>query len=222
MSDALVIERWRDNTEAWTRAVRDGRISSRVLATDAAIVDAILARRPSTVLDVGCGEGWLARTLARHGIDVLGVDAVAGLVKLARQAGGGRFEVVSHEQLAAGALGACFDLAVCNFSLLGEASTDNLVAAMPRLLNAGGTLLVQTLHPLTADPAQAYRDGWREGSWCGIEGDFGAPAPWYFRTLQTWIKMYGDAGLRIAELREPAHPQTTLPLSMILAGVVAR
>ncbi len=219
MSDARIIERWRDNAEAWTSAVREGRIVSRVQVTDAAIVDAVVARRPSSVLDVGCGEGWLARELGRRGIDVLGVDAVADLIERARSAGGARFETISHEQIAEGAITRRFDLCVCNFSLLGEASTNGLIARVPQLLNPGGALLVQTLHPLAAGSPHAYRDGWREGSWCGIEGGFSAPAPWYFRTLQTWVKMYADAGLRIAELREPAHPQTALPLSMILAGI---
>lgn len=219
MNDARIIERWRDNGEAWTIAVREGRIRSRVLVTDAAIVETVLARGPRTVLDIGCGEGWLARELARRGIDVLGVDAVDDLVERARLAGGGRFSTTSHEQIAEGAIAECFDACVCNFSLLGETSVSALVARMPMLLNPGGAFIVQTLHPPTVDSQREYRDGWREGSWCGIEGDFRAPAPWYFRTVQTWVKMYKDAGLRLEMLREPLHPETARPLSLILVGV---
>lgn len=218
MTDAEIIERWQSNSEPWTRAVREGRIGSRLLATDAAIVDAVLARKPTTVLDIGCGEGWLARALATRGIDVLGVDAVADLVARARRAGGGRFEVLSHEALADGVLDARFDVCVCNFSLLGEASVERLLARMPDLLVAGGALIVQTLHPPTVDPAQPYRDGWREGSWCGIDVEFQAPAPWYFRTLESWVRLFADSGLRIESLREPLHPRTAMPLSLVLVG----
>lgn len=218
MTDAEIIERWQSNSEPWTRAVREGRIGSRLLATDAAIVDAVLARKPTTVLDIGCGEGWLARALATRGIDVLGVDAVADLVAQARRAGGGRFEVLSHEALADGVLDARFDVCVCNFSLLGEASVERLLARMPDLLVAGGALIVQTLHPPTVDPAQPYRDGWREGSWCGIDVEFQAPAPWYFRTLESWVRLFADSGLRIESLREPLHPRTAMPLSLVLVG----
>ena len=221
MNDEQIVERWRSNSEPWTRAVRERRIGSRVLATDAAIVDAVLARSPKTVLDIGCGEGWLARELCMHGIDVLGVDAVADLVERARNAGGGRFEVLSHEALASGVLNERFDVCVCNFSLLGEASVDGLIANIAKLLGVGGALIVQTLHPPTADPTRAYRDGWREGSWQGIDMQFQAPAPWYFRTLESWVRLFVDAGLRIESIREPVHPQTALPLSLILVGVHA-
>ena len=218
MNDAEIIERWRANSEPWTRAVREGRIGSRLLATDAAIVEAVLGRKPATVLDIGCGEGWLARALAAQGIDVLGVDAVADLVEKARRAGGGRFEVFSHEALAEGVLDERFDVCVCNFSLLGEASVERLLAKMPDLLAAGGALIVQTLHPPVANAAQPYRDGWREGSWCGIDADFQAPAPWYFRTVESWVRLFVDSGLRIVSLREPLHPRTAAPLSLILVG----
>jgi 2-polyprenyl-3-methyl-5-hydroxy-6-metoxy-1,4-benzoquinol methylase len=66
---------WVANAPAWVDAVRGQRIESRCLVTDAAIVEAVLDQQPSTVLDLGCGEGWLARALASHGIEVTGVDA---------------------------------------------------------------------------------------------------------------------------------------------------
>jgi 2-polyprenyl-3-methyl-5-hydroxy-6-metoxy-1,4-benzoquinol methylase len=93
--DALV-RSWSRNAEAWTRTVREGGIESRRLVTDAAIVRAVLERRPERVLDLGCGEGWLARALAEHGLAVVGLDGSPELVEAARRAGGGEFHAGYH------------------------------------------------------------------------------------------------------------------------------
>jgi hypothetical protein len=44
---------WQANADAWTSAVREQRIESRRLVTDAAILQAVLALSPARVLDVG-------------------------------------------------------------------------------------------------------------------------------------------------------------------------
>jgi 2-polyprenyl-3-methyl-5-hydroxy-6-metoxy-1,4-benzoquinol methylase len=214
-SELLILDAWQANADAWERAVRDGRIESRQLITDRAIVEAVLSRAPRRVIDVGCGEGWLARRLASEGIEVIGVDVVPALVEAARSQGGGTFHVMSYAEIAAGALRERVDVVVCNFSLLGESSVDRLLAAMPGLLAPGGVLLVQTLHPLVAAPAEPYRDGWREGSWVGCGEGFGQPAPWYFRTLGRWLETFRAAGLQLIEVVEPLHPHTGRPASVI-------
>ena len=215
--EARILDAWQDNAQAWERAVREGRIESRKLVTDQAIVDAVLAQSPRTVIDVGCGEGWLARALAAHGVRVIGVDVVPSLVASARGQGGGDFRVLSYEDIAAGALPERADVVVCNFSLLGGASVDALLAAVPGLLEPGGSLIVQTLHPLMA--AEPYADGWREGSWVGCGDGFGQAAPWYFRTLGGWASAFGQAGLGLRGIVEPIHPHTGRPASVIfLAG----
>ena len=78
---------WIANASAWTDAVREGRIASRKNGTDAAIVEACRAHPGMTVLDVGCGEGWLSRALASSGATVVGVDASEPLIIAARAAG---------------------------------------------------------------------------------------------------------------------------------------
>jgi 2-polyprenyl-3-methyl-5-hydroxy-6-metoxy-1,4-benzoquinol methylase len=214
--DAILLA-WHRNARPWTDAVRERRIESRRLVTDAAIVEAALAPSPRRAIDLGCGEGWLARALAERGVDVLGVDAVPALVASAREQGGGRFEVMTYEQIGAGELKAKADVVICNFSLLGQASTDAVLAAVPDLLEPGGVLLVQTLHPLAVCGELPYRDGWREGSWAGCGNGFGEAAPWYFRTLGGWLDAFTAAGLHLLRVEEPLHPDSGKPLSILFA-----
>jgi 2-polyprenyl-3-methyl-5-hydroxy-6-metoxy-1,4-benzoquinol methylase len=218
--DQAVVASWQRNAQPWTTAVRAQQIASRRLVTDAAIVDAVLQRAPKTVLDAGCGEGWLARALAERDVRVLGTDVVAELVEQARALGGAEFRVASYDELA-GVLAARFDVVVCNFALIGDAPVRALFAAMPSLLQPGGAFIVQTLHPLIAGGELPYVDGWRPGSWDGCVGAFRDPAPWYFRTLSGWQALFAEHGLALAALREPLHPATGKPASLIFIAEVA-
>lgn len=220
LSDAQIIDSWRKNAQAWTAAVRGRRIESRELITDRAIVDAVLSRSPRSVLDLGCGEGWLGRALADHGLHLVGIDVVPGLIALAQAAGGGDYRVASFEQAAAGTLQLSADVAVCNFSLLGNESVEALFAAIPSLLNPHGAFIVQTLHPIVACGELPYQDGWRKGSWDGFSSDFTDPAPWYFRTLGSWLELFRKHGLRLLQLREPLHPHMRRPASVIFIADV--
>ena len=216
LSDEKIIDSWSKNTAPWTNAVRGGEIESRKLVTDKAIVDAVRNRSPRTGIDIGCGEGWLVRAL--DGIEMIGVDVVPGLVDMANAAGGGDFRVMSYEAIGAGALNASVDVAICNFSLIGKESVEGLLRAAPSLLNSGGALIVQTLHPHLACGDAPYHDGWREGSWSGFSADFTDAPPWYFRTLETWVRLFSESGLRLVEMRESIHPATGKPVSVIFIG----
>ena len=220
-SDAKIVESWGINALPWTAAVREGQIESRKQITDHAIIDAIISRLPRSVLDIGCGEGWLVRELAARNMHVVGTDVVQQLVEEARRAGGGDFRVLSYEEIAAGKLNISVDVVVCNFALLGKESVEGVFAAVPSLLNSHGTFVVQTLHPMMVCGDLPYRDGWREGSWAGFSTDFSSPAPWYFRTLESWIKLFVDGGFQLCEVREPIHPKTQKPASIIFVGETA-
>jgi 2-polyprenyl-3-methyl-5-hydroxy-6-metoxy-1,4-benzoquinol methylase len=220
LSDDRIVDSWHTNAAAWTTAVREEHIESRRLVTNRAIIDAVVGRSPRTVLDVGCGEGWLVRALAAHGIQSVGVDVVPELVERAARAGGGDFRVASYDDIAHGALDLGVDAAIANFSLIGRESVSNLLAGIPRLLNPGGALIVQTLHPLIATGDIPYADGWREGSWSGFSADFTDPAPWYFRTMGSWIRLLQESGFRLLDLREPLHPISGKPASVIFIAEV--
>jgi len=218
--DQEIIESWTLNAEPWSTVVRQQQIESRRLVTDRAIIEAVVVRSPMAVLDLGCGEGWLARALAQRGISVHGVDVVPGLIEQARAAGGGQFSVMSYEDVAAGALGISVDAVVCNFALFGDAVVERLFQRVPSLLSRKGVFIVQTLHPLVACGDLPYRTGWREGSWSGFDPSFVQPAPWYFRTLEAWTGLFARAGFRLLEMREPLHPATQKPASVVFVAEV--
>jgi 2-polyprenyl-3-methyl-5-hydroxy-6-metoxy-1,4-benzoquinol methylase len=220
-----IIRSWHSNAAPWARAIRAASIASRKLVTDQAIIDAVSSIPSRRILDVGCGEGWLARALSDRGMNVTGIDVVpeliaqAGAPTCATASGTVAFQVQGYASIAnrewrAGP----FDAAVCNFSLLGRESVDSLIAALPWYLNDPGYLIIQTLHPGTACGAQPYQDGWREGSWLGFSSDFNNPAPWYFRTVETWAALLQRCGFDILEYREPKAAGAVTPASAIWIG----
>lgn len=200
---------WVNNAAAWTGAVRERRIESRRLGTDAAIVGAVIDRHPRTALDLGCGEGWLTRALAAQGVAMTGIDASPTLIDAARDLGGGTFHVRSYEELSG--LGA-FDVVVANFALFEESLPD-----VRPLLNPGGAFLIQTLHPAFAGPP--YADGWRTETFATMPG-FSEEMPWYFRTLASWVAELRRIGFAVDRMYEPLHPESGMPLSLILSATV--
>ena len=207
-----LLHSWTANAEAWTSAVRDQKIESRRLATDAAIVNALLPLQPRTVLDLGCGEGWLTRALREQGIDATGVDASPELVRAAQE-GGGPFHAHTYAELNdLSILPGPFDAIAANFSLL-EERLHELLAALRARIAPGGALVVQTVHP--AFVGGDYVDGWRVETFAGMGGEWREPMPWYFRTLSSWAQAFADAGYAIANIDEPLHPREQRPLSIV-------
>lgn len=218
--EAKILSTWHQNVDCWTKAVRQQQIESRRRVTDRAVVEAVLAGQPKTVLDLGCGEGWLTRSLTRQGLNVLGLDGVAGLVEQAQALGGGEFLQLDYGAIVSGQLQRRFDRVVCNFSLFGRTSVAQLLGAVPRLLNPAGALVIQTLHPESACGDLAYEDGWREGSWAGFSEAFVDPAPWYFRTVESWVALLERSGFGKVNVQVPCDPNSRAAASLILVSLV--
>ena len=216
-NERKIIDSWFKNAAPWIVAIQERQIESRRLVTNRSIFDAAIGQNGKTVLDLGCGEGWLTRALVAQGLEVLGTDTVPALIQQARM-GVGRFELADYEEIAAGKLSEKFDVVVANFSLLGDESVRDLFRSMSRILNLGGTFIIQTLHPIFACGDLPYLDGWRCSSWCGFSPEFTDPPPWYFRTLATWVNLFVANGLSLVEIREPKNPQTGEPAAAIFIG----
>jgi 2-polyprenyl-3-methyl-5-hydroxy-6-metoxy-1,4-benzoquinol methylase len=213
--DIQITESWKKNSAPWIKAIEGSEIKSRVLVTDQAIVNAILSINPDKILDIGCGEGWLVRKLEENGIEALGIDVVPELIEQAKSKNQGRFKLLSYEKLTYGSLNETFDGLTCNFSLLGKESVEHVFSQSTELLNTDGYFIIQTIHPIFGCGKDEYEDGWREGSWSGFNDEFTDPPPWYFRTIESWKELFLQHKFTIKHVKEPIHPNTNVPASIV-------
>lgn len=211
---------WDSNAKAWTRVVRDRLIETRRLATDAAIVHAITSLSPRSILDVGCGEGWLCRAAEARGIRAVGFDGSAALVEAARGASSGEYHHLRYRdisELPSLFASETFDAAVCNFSLLDE-EIESVLRHVASVVRPGGKLVIQTVHPWVGQGDGPYSDGWRTEDFAAFSGAFRESMPWYFRTLTSLSEEIGNAGLVIDRVIEPRHPETGQPVSLLVVA----
>ena len=219
-NEQKIIESWQANAVNWIDIIDNNSIESRQLATNKAIVDAVSKSNPAAVLDVGCGEGWLAKELydkAGQGIAITGADVIPELIEKAKEKVAGNFIVASYEDIYSNKISfpKPFDAIVINFALIGKESTENLLAALPQYLSASGKLYIQTLHPDNRKSINDYKSGWKEGSWDGLSEKFTKPYQWYFRTLEDWLLLLGQSGFKKINVTETVHPHSAKPLSVI-------
>lgn len=220
MQDSAVITAWQQNANAWAKAIKQQAIASRVLVTNQAILNSIEKLNAKTLLDVGCGEGWLTLALQKQGVNAYGCDATEALLQQSLCPEKTLY-LCRYENMAQ-KIPQTFDALVCNFSLIGKNDLTHVLTAGKTLLNSNGHLVIQTLHP-ALQLHNTYNDGWVCDHWQGLGGDFKGENPWYFRRLSTWLNTFHQHGYHLQHCNEPIHPKTQLPASIIftlkLAGL---
>jgi 2-polyprenyl-6-hydroxyphenyl methylase / 3-demethylubiquinone-9 3-methyltransferase len=111
--------------------------------------DAMLARAPTRILDVGCGAGLASEALARLGFDVLGLDAAGEAIEAARaHAAGQGLRLVYRKGVADELLAEGLRFPVITALEVIEHVPDPaaFLATLAELLAPGGRLFVSTLN----------------------------------------------------------------------------
>jgi SAM-dependent methyltransferase len=146
---------WKANTEFWLQGRMrhlcdlDG-FMQQVLARE------LLSRRPEagTVMDVGCGEAWVLRTLRKltKTCGYVGLDFNEEIIVAlkTRHLGDANASFVVHdiEGLPPTALAGRADLLVCCFSLFEVPRLDQAIRCLGMLLARDGRLVVLSIEPL--------------------------------------------------------------------------
>jgi 2-polyprenyl-6-hydroxyphenyl methylase/3-demethylubiquinone-9 3-methyltransferase len=114
-------------------------------------INSLTALKGQRVLDVGCGGGILADSMARKGANVLGIDLatkalrVAQLHALEAQTEGVQYREISAEALAAEQPGS-FDVVTCMEMLEHVPDPSSVVKACAALVKPGGYVFFSTIN----------------------------------------------------------------------------
>lgn len=227
---------WDQETENWLRWARTPGFDAYWYYRDA-FFDAVLPSPGGRTLEIGCGEGRVARDLAERGHHVAALDSAASLVRHARDADATSCYLVADGDRLPTRSG-CFDLVVAYNVLQVVADMPGTVRESARVLREGGHLCFCVAHPVLdlgywsddIDPPRfvvrpQYFETTRVEDTVERDGLRMTFRGWT-HTLQDYAVALHDAGFAIEVIREPTptsnvHYQrwSQLPLFMNVRAV---
>lgn len=213
-----ILAAWQANSDSWIEAINRQELASRALATNAAIVNAINKQNPKSLLDLGCGEGWLCRALSAPNRRIIGIDGVQALVTDAQAKDAtNTYYCFDYNAIRQGALAHLgqFDVISFNFALFEETGMIALLEEVAKLLSPNGKLIFQTVTLGPEEPSSWHREDWQ-----ALDRDFPAPFPWYYRTEKDWQLTLQKAGWALERTDRTLHPKTKADLSIIIQASV--
>lgn len=170
------------------------------------------------VLDIGTGEGQVARRVAATGAGpVIGLDPTVGQLGVAVARGGGvRYARAAAERLPVAS--ASIDAVVA--CLVFEHLPDHVapLREVSRVLRPGGRFVLLLNHPLLQTPGSGWIDDhileeqyWRVGPYLHDdvtleELEPGVVLPFVHRPLGRYVNTMIESGLLLARMDEPAPP----------------
>jgi SAM-dependent methyltransferase len=172
-------------------------------------------------LDLGCGEGRLARDLKALGHTMVAVDAAPSMVVAARE-GDPALDVHLADAAELPFEDASFDLVVAFMSLQDIDDFEGAIAEASRVLEPGGRLCLAVVHPFTSagrfegeDASSPFvvRESYLARSFYedriardGLEMTFVSE----HRPIQAYVDALANAGLVVERLRETDVPERAI------------
>ena len=187
------------------------------------------------VLDAGCGEGHIARTLAQRGAEVTAIDLAPRLLTIAQERDPGTSTTYLAHDLSRPLpqYREFFDLVVSNLVLPDVDDYRGYIATLGDVLKPGGRAVLSLLNPYRSVLDERVRHYFESGR--GIReyrglARWGIHAFYYHRTLEEYVTAFRESGFLLSnlsdlcptdELLESGHPGPRrvyhFPIFMVLA-----
>ena len=207
---------WNRVADDWNTQVGDAGDSNRILNSDPVLWKFAGDVTGLTVLDAGCGTGYLSRKLHERGARVLGIDFSEKMIAIARaKASGIDFRVDSCSDLATVNDGS-IDVIIANYVLMDTPDLDGCLRSFSRVLKTSGTVIVIFSHPCfpagraTATPDASgvqylWSSSYFEQRKCVDPpwGHFTSEFIWFHRPLSDYWKAFKAAGFDVLDFEEP-------------------
>lgn len=163
------------------------------------------------VLDAGCGEGYLARILARRRANVIGIDLAANLIQIARAKdpeGKIAYQVADLSQPLP-TYQDHFDLIVSHFVLNDIYDYRGFLTTLGAVARRGGRLVCSLNNPysfVVRGHITDYFDTGKAFSYRGMAAQ-GVRVPFYQRTLSEYLDAFLSAGFQLQRLIDVPTPE---------------
>lgn len=203
---------WRNEAADWIRWARDPALDHTFYRWNLPALLELLPAPGELTLDIGCGEGRVARELKARGHRVVGIEGAEPLAAAARAADPD-FEVHVADAAELPLAGDVADLAIASMSLLNIERMPAAVAEVARVLRPGGRFAFSIVHP--ANSAKEMGGHPEAGSYYGEyaygetrEREGGATMTFHdiHRPLEAYAAALRAAGLLVEDVREPRPP----------------
>lgn len=216
---------WNTGAAAWEEFVQSGADYYRTEVHGPGLLEACGEVRGLRVLDLGCGQGWFSRQLARRGAQVVGVDLSREMLTHALRHEKEEPLGIEYVELDAATAhrrwpSSSFDLVTVCMSLQDMADPQGVIEAAGHLLAPNRRLVFSIQHPFSE---MAYREWERDehGNKLSLKVDryfdggagslrwdmprlaYTWETPRWRLTLSEWASLLGAEGFVISGLSEP-------------------
>ena len=224
-TDDEVRRNWNQNARRWDAHYDDDGDANRRYQSDEPMLDLLGPVAGLRILDVGSGNGYLCRKLARAGASMTGIELSDEFCRIApEREAREQLGIEYHNRTATdlSLLGAAaFDKAVSNYTLTDIADYERALSAVAGALKPSGTFVVVISHPAFAcgpgtywipaadSPRREDRELYctdnyfHRGPFLGAWSDFD-PVLSFHRPLRDYWRAFRAAGFRVDDFEEPS------------------
>ncbi|HUD20212.1 MAG TPA: class I SAM-dependent methyltransferase [Patescibacteria group bacterium] len=215
MKKAVNKLRWEQIADIWDKGIGEKGDIRHELVINPIVGEFLGDLHGKTVLDAGCGNGYISRKMAKTAKKVVGVDFTEKLVEIAitRSQNFHNIEYKVENLEALQLSDALFDVVLCNMVLMDLANLDRAVAEIARVTKPGGLIVISTQHPCFENAHKAYPLHDKKGVEVGrVITDYFTPGlvidkyegfPHYHWLLSQYLNSFAVNHLFLEETREP-------------------
>jgi 2-polyprenyl-3-methyl-5-hydroxy-6-metoxy-1,4-benzoquinol methylase len=190
ISDKQISQAWDKLADKWANRFTEHGDMNRKYIIDPTLFRLMGKVKGLSILDAGCGHGYLCRLLAKKGANMVGVDLSKSFIEMARQKEKAAPLGITyyHRSLSDLAIfqNETFDMVVSNLALMDVLDQKKAIGELHRVLKKNGRLIFSIMHPcFSSSPVHGWvrvpKDSQRKEDWIYWKVD-----RYFDRSMEIW------------------------------------
>ncbi|MCE1245443.1 MAG: class I SAM-dependent methyltransferase [Firmicutes bacterium] len=223
---------WDREADTWDRFIESGGDITRLLIHGPGMLELCLPAEGLKILDIGCGQGFFSRELARQGAKVTAFDFSPNMIKIAKEKEaenplGIEYLILDAEKAGELLEEESYDKVTACMSVMDIQNPFAAIKGAAKVLKTGGNFIFSIPHPCTDTKLRKWHKD-AEGKTIGLTINYYFEAgmdtfnwvetaigkdmitPFHRFTLTQWSEMLYNSGLSIKRIREPKPDENLL------------